>query len=129
MKHVQFIKKRVWYIHHMVLQFVTHGRPIIRNCWTIKIDFIFSQEWDPNNYLVDLSGGYSLCKHMHLNGRIRVKEKTPEGYSVGGLTATYSGAASDVDSVETYIKQVMPSWLKDTEYANMVTTTHYYYYY
>ena len=81
--------------------------------------FRLLQEWDPNNVLVDLSGRYSLCKHLGINAPVTVKER-PGDLSVGGLTADYYGSASDANSVKGYIKQVMPSWLENPAFLDQV---------
>lgn len=68
-------------------------------------------EWDPTNFLVDLSGHFANCKYIGTRGPVTVETKTAEGYKITGAVDYTSGTRSDVDAVNGYITQVVDRWM------------------
>jgi hypothetical protein len=77
-------------------------------------------EWDHTNYLVDLAGRYANCKYIGVRGPVQVKEETPRGASIAGYTDYTDGRGSDVDAVNSYIRQVVNKWMKSGEVHSQV---------
>lgn len=67
-------------------------------------------EWDPSNFLVDLSGQYAICRLISSRGEVQVDRRTPEGASIVGYIDSTDGANSDVNSVNEYLKTVIDRW-------------------
>ena len=68
-------------------------------------------EWDPSNFLVDLSGHYAVCRLISSRGgEVRVDRRTPEGVSIVGYFDSTDGQNSDVNSVNGYLKRVIDRW-------------------
>ena len=90
----------------------------------IVLTCFLKQEWDPTNYLVDLSGQYANCKTVFSRGFVLVDKQSPDGSSIGGLTDYYQGLATDADSVKAYLKSAMPRWTTDSLFSEQVTSSH-----
>lgn len=67
-------------------------------------------EWDETNFLVDLSGQYANCDNIGRNGFLDVQKQTPEGQTIAAYVDDTYGDASDVNSVNTYIRKVLDTW-------------------
>jgi len=79
-------------------------------------------EWDPTNFLVDLSGHYANCKYIGQRGPINVDTKTPEGYPITGAVDYTSGSRSDVDAVNGYISEVVDRWMSSGLFNSQIRT-------
>jgi len=79
-------------------------------------------EWDPTNFLVDLSGHYANCKYIGQRGPINVDTKTPEGYPITGAVDYTSGSRSDVDAVNGYISEVVDRWMSTGLFNSQIRT-------
>lgn len=77
-------------------------------------------EWDPTNFLVDLSGHFANCKYIGTRGTVTVEQKTPEGYPITGAVDYTSGTRSDVDAVNGYIAQVIDRWTSSGQFNNLI---------
>jgi hypothetical protein len=79
-----------------------------------------SLEWDPTNYLVDLSGEYANCNQLHQKGEIQVDRKNPDGSKVVVVIDNTPGKDSDVNAVNTYIAEVLRRWSSTRLYHNQM---------
>jgi len=79
-----------------------------------------SLEWDPTNFLVDLSGHYANCNSLGTRGVIQVNRQTPEGNSIIGIVDSTSGPRADVDAVNEYITTVVDNWVRSGRYNNEI---------
>jgi len=77
-------------------------------------------QWDPTNFLVDLSGHYANCNSIGTRGPITVNTKTPEGYAITGAVDHTSGTRSDVDAVNGYITQVVDRWMSSGMFNSQI---------
>ena len=78
------------------------------------------QEWDPTNFLIDLSGGYANCKFITIRGSVNVPTKTPEGDSIGSYVDYTDGSDADVNAVNVYLKRVVDRWMHEPQLSNQV---------
>jgi len=78
-------------------------------------------EWDPTNFLVDLSGHYANCKYVGKRETITVDTKTPEGYPITGAVDYTSGTRSDVDAVNGYITEVVDRWMSTGIFNSLIS--------
>ena len=78
------------------------------------------QEWDPTNFLVDLSGHYALCRHRRDTGVIHIHRNTPEGIVIGGLRESFRGEFSDAWNVNNYVQEMMPFWIIRQDFIEQV---------
>jgi len=79
-----------------------------------------SVEWDPTNFLVDLSGQYANCNYLNTKGEIPVDKKTPEGEKIIVVIDSVEGKESDVNSVNRYITDVIRRWERSRLYHSQV---------
>jgi hypothetical protein len=77
-------------------------------------------EWDPTNFLVDLSGRYANCKGMGKQGSLSVDRDTPEGVGIGGLIDYETGAETYTDSVQKYIQNGLRDWIYQEPYVSQI---------
>lgn len=78
------------------------------------------KEWDPTNFLVDLSGQYANCKQIGVRGVQRVDKKTPEGYAIIAAVDYTDGSRSDVDAVNEYITKTVDRWISTRQFYTEV---------
>jgi hypothetical protein len=69
------------------------------------------QQWDPTNFLVDLSCHYANCESVGRRGAVTVDRLTTEGASITGAVDWTEGTRSDVDAVNEYIRTVVDRWV------------------
>nr|BAE93516.1 regeneration-upregulated protein 5 [Enchytraeus japonensis] len=79
-----------------------------------------SIEWDPTNFLIDLSGHYANCNYMNQKGELKADRKTPEGEEVTVAIDTTPGEASDVNNVNRYVQDVLNRWQQNSMYHNQI---------
>jgi ssDNA-binding Zn-finger/Zn-ribbon topoisomerase 1 len=77
-------------------------------------------EWDPTNFLIDLSGEYANCNYLNRKGRLDVDRTTPTGAPVVIYIDTIEGSKSDIDAVNIYIRDVIKRWTTDRNYRNQM---------
>lgn len=69
-------------------------------------------EWDPTNFLVDLSGHYANCKALRKPmGLISVDRLTPDGAPITGVVGSIEGSGTDVIATTAYIEEILKKWL------------------
>jgi hypothetical protein len=78
-------------------------------------------QWDPTNFLVDLSGHYANCESVGRRGSITVDRHTPEGYGITGAVDWTEGTRSDVDAVNEYIRTVVDRWVNTRLFHTEIT--------
>jgi hypothetical protein len=77
--------------------------------------------WDHTNFLTDLSGQYANCKMLDKKGKEVVADRlTPEGGTVVIAIDTIEGAASDVDTVNGYIRTVIKRWTDNRQHHSQI---------
>jgi hypothetical protein len=79
-----------------------------------------SLEWDPTNFLTDLSGEYANCNQLNHKGELQVDRKTPEGASVVVVIDSTPGKDSDVNAVNGYIAEVIRRWASTRLHQNHI---------
>jgi len=79
-----------------------------------------SVEWDPTNFLVDLSGQYANCNNLNTKGELPVDKKTQEGEKIVVVIDSIEGKESDVNSVNTYITDVIRRWERSRQYNQQI---------
>jgi len=79
-------------------------------------------EWDPTNFLVDLSGQYATCNVAtnRQRGQISVDRATPEGVSIGGLVDYHPGEGADAESIEIYLEESLSGWTREYQYREQI---------
>jgi len=75
-----------------------------------------SLEWDPTNFLTDLSGNYATCHHIHQKGEMQADRNSPEGLTVTVVIDTTEGRESDVSHVNNYISDVITRWMYNRQH-------------
>ncbi len=78
------------------------------------------QEWDPTNFLVDLSGQYSLCKNVGKNGHITVDRPTQDNVRIGGLVDSVRGSGTYAEIVNKYVTEILSRWPGQNPYEAQV---------
>ena len=73
------------------------------------------------NYLVDLSGPYTLCSKVGQSGFFDVDEKTKDGASIGGLVDDTVGNGFTADVVKKDIMRVMNKWIVTKPFSDQVS--------
>lgn len=69
-----------------------------------------SLEWDPTNFLVDLSGQYANCRLISSRGDVKVDRLTQDGKTIVAYIDYTDGANVDVNAVNDYLKRVIERW-------------------
>jgi len=77
-------------------------------------------EWDPTNFLVDLSGEYANCNYLNQKGEVQVSRKTPEGAPVVMVVDSVQGKEADVNSVNEYIREIIKRWSTSGTYNRQI---------
>lgn len=72
-------------------------------------------EWDPTNFLIDLSGQYANCDFIGRRGSVEVDKETPEGNSIAGYVDYTDGPHADVNEVNVYLKRVIDRWMHERQ--------------
>jgi len=70
-------------------------------------------EWDPTNFLVDLSGNFANCKNIGVRGEMEVGRNTPEGVTIGAVVDWVQGSEAHTNAVNNYIKTVIDNWMRE----------------
>ena len=80
---------------------------------------------DETNYLVDLSGRYSLCliSTRQQSGELTIKETTPEGRHIDGLSDYVEGPNTDSDSLTAYIDGALKRWVREEPFRSTVNNS------
>lgn len=78
-------------------------------------------EWDPTNFLVDLSGHYANCKALRKPmGLISVDRLTPDGAPITGVVGSIEGSGTDVIATTAYIEAILKKWLGARAYHTQI---------
>ncbi|CAH1798885.1 unnamed protein product, partial [Owenia fusiformis] len=78
-------------------------------------------EWDPTNFLVDLSGPYTLCKYSDHYGPINVYEVSKDGgSSIGGYIETIKSSGHTVTKAGKDIRVVIAGWIKKNPFKDQI---------
>ncbi|CAH1787148.1 unnamed protein product [Owenia fusiformis] len=77
-------------------------------------------EWDPTNFLVDLSGPYTLCKHSTDYGEMKVFEKTQSGGNIGGMIESTLSSGETADQADIDIRRVMSTWVNKSPFREQI---------
>jgi len=67
-------------------------------------------EWDPTNFLIDLSGRYALCDNINVKGSMQVDRTTQDGASIGAMVDSTQGTGTDSEAVTSYLVEALPTW-------------------
>ena len=81
----------------------------------------FWQEWDPTNFLVDLSGLYANCRYVGVSGLMGVDRNTPYGNSMVAIVDDTAGEEMYSDAINEYITEVLDSWMHNNVYRTKVS--------
>jgi hypothetical protein len=79
-----------------------------------------SVEWDPTNFMTDLSGQYANCNYLNQKGEMKADRKTPEGAEVTVVIDTIEGKDSDVNEVNKYVSEVLRRWESNRMYHGQI---------
>lgn len=71
-------------------------------------------EWDPTNFLVDLSGHYANCRLIASRGPVTVERLTQEGSTIVAYIDYTDGSNVDVNAVNGYLTRVIDRWAHDS---------------
>eukprot|EP00918_Siedleckia_nematoides_P038224 GHVU01083067.1.p1 GENE.GHVU01083067.1~~GHVU01083067.1.p1 ORF type:complete len:282 (-),score=23.01 GHVU01083067.1:463-1308(-) len=77
-------------------------------------------EWDPTNFLVDLSGRYANCKNVGKQGQVTVDRQTPEGVGIGGMVDYAPGLETYSDAVQKYIETALQDWVYSEPFLSQI---------
>jgi hypothetical protein len=78
-------------------------------------------EWDPTNFLVDLSGHYANCKALKKPmGVFSVEKLTPDGSSITGVVDSIQGSGTDVVATNGYIEAILKRWISARAYHGQI---------
>jgi hypothetical protein len=80
-----------------------------------------SIEWDPTNFLVDLSGHYANCKALRKPmGLVTVDRLTPDGAPITAVVGSIEGSGTDVIATTAYIEELLKRWLSARTYNSYI---------